>query len=98
MFEDDPEVEQHPDADEEQATQRIAKRLDLNIGTSLTERAEAASRGERAPRIVSHEGVRARFARYRRTNGYNAVINARQLVHLPMRPACWASASILWLQ
>jgi alkyl sulfatase BDS1-like metallo-beta-lactamase superfamily hydrolase len=40
--------------------------------------AEAESRGDRPPRVVSHEGVPARFARYRRTNGYNAVINARQ--------------------
>jgi alkyl sulfatase BDS1-like metallo-beta-lactamase superfamily hydrolase len=38
----------------------------------------ARGRGARAPRVVSHEGVPQRFARYEATNGYNAVINARQ--------------------
>jgi alkyl sulfatase BDS1-like metallo-beta-lactamase superfamily hydrolase len=39
---------------------------------------EAERRGDRPPRIVGHEALPARFARYRRTNGYNAVVNARQ--------------------
>ena len=38
----------------------------------------AENHGERAPRVISHEALPARFARYRQTNGYNAVINARQ--------------------
>jgi glyoxylase-like metal-dependent hydrolase (beta-lactamase superfamily II) len=37
--------------------------------------AEAASGG---PRVIAHEGVPARFDRYRLTAGYNAHINARQ--------------------
>ena len=40
--------------------------------------AEAATRGWMRPRIVGHRNVAARFARYRRTNAYNALINARQ--------------------
>ncbi len=39
---------------------------------------DAAERGHRRPRVVSHEAVTARFDRYALTNGYNAVINARQ--------------------
>ena len=39
---------------------------------------DAERRGDRPPRIVGHEALPARFARYRQTNGYNAVVNARQ--------------------
>jgi alkyl sulfatase BDS1-like metallo-beta-lactamase superfamily hydrolase len=39
---------------------------------------DARGRGEPRPRIVGHENVEERFARYRATNGYNAIINARQ--------------------
>lgn len=39
---------------------------------------EASDRGWPAPRVVAHEGVVARFDRYRRTAGYNGAINARQ--------------------
>ena len=39
---------------------------------------DAERRGDRPPRVVGHEALPDRFARYRRTNGYNAVINARQ--------------------
>ncbi len=39
---------------------------------------EAAASGERRPRVVAHEAVDARFARYDLTPGYNALINARQ--------------------
>ena len=40
--------------------------------------AEAAEHGWPAPRVVAHENVPRRFARYRLTRGYNGVINARQ--------------------
>lgn len=40
--------------------------------------AEAAERGWPAPAVVAHEGVPARFDRYRLTHGYNTVINRRQ--------------------
>jgi alkyl sulfatase BDS1-like metallo-beta-lactamase superfamily hydrolase len=39
---------------------------------------EAAGRGWARPRIAGHRNVRARFERYRRTAGYNGIINARQ--------------------
>ena len=40
--------------------------------------AEAAGRGVPAPRVIAHENVPRRFARYALTAGYNGVINARQ--------------------
>jgi glyoxylase-like metal-dependent hydrolase (beta-lactamase superfamily II) len=39
---------------------------------------EARERGWRPPRVVAHEDMPACFDRYRRTGGYNAVINSRQ--------------------
>jgi alkyl sulfatase BDS1-like metallo-beta-lactamase superfamily hydrolase len=48
--------------------------------------AEARERGWRRPRIVGHRNVAARFARYRRTNAYNALINARQFGIEPSWP------------
>jgi alkyl sulfatase BDS1-like metallo-beta-lactamase superfamily hydrolase len=39
---------------------------------------EAAARGALAPEVVGHENVAARFDRYELTDGYNAIINARQ--------------------
>jgi glyoxylase-like metal-dependent hydrolase (beta-lactamase superfamily II) len=39
---------------------------------------EAAAKGWPAPVVVAHEAVAARFGRYARTAGYNAVINQRQ--------------------
>jgi len=39
---------------------------------------EAEARGDARPEIVGHENVAERFARYELTDGYNAVINARQ--------------------
>ncbi len=39
---------------------------------------EADARGDTRPEIVGHENVAARFDRYELTDGYNAVINARQ--------------------
>ena len=38
----------------------------------------AKQRGEPRPRVVAHENLPPRFARYYKTNGYNAIINARQ--------------------
>lgn len=38
----------------------------------------ATAHGEPRPRVVAHENLPPRFARYDRTNGYNAIINARQ--------------------
>ncbi|MGH7753016.1 MAG: alkyl sulfatase dimerization domain-containing protein, partial [Gemmatimonadales bacterium] len=40
--------------------------------------ADAAARGQSRPRVVAHENVPLRFARYAETSGYNAVINRRQ--------------------
>jgi alkyl sulfatase BDS1-like metallo-beta-lactamase superfamily hydrolase len=48
--------------------------------------AEARERGWPRPRIVGHRNVAARFARYRRTNAYNALINARQFGIAPSWP------------
>jgi alkyl sulfatase BDS1-like metallo-beta-lactamase superfamily hydrolase len=48
--------------------------------------AEARERGWPRPRIVGHRNVAARFARYRRTNAYNALINARQFGIEPSWP------------
>ena len=39
---------------------------------------EARGRGWAPPRVIAHEAMPARFDRYRRTGGYNAVINSRQ--------------------
>ncbi len=39
---------------------------------------EADARADARPEIVGHENVAARFDRYELTDGYNAVINARQ--------------------
>jgi len=47
---------------------------------------EARERSWPRPRIVGHRNVAARFARYRRTNAYNALINARQFGIEPSWP------------
>ena len=39
---------------------------------------EARERGWAPPRVVAHEDMPSRFDRYRRTGGYNAIINSRQ--------------------
>ncbi|HEY8059720.1 MAG TPA: alkyl sulfatase dimerization domain-containing protein [Acidimicrobiales bacterium] len=39
---------------------------------------EAETRGDARPEIIGHENVAHRFDRYELTDGYNAVINARQ--------------------
>ena len=41
-------------------------------------RADAEARGAPRPRVIAHEGVLARFDRYRKTTGYNGIINLRQ--------------------
>lgn len=40
--------------------------------------ADAAARGTPRPKVVAHENVPARFARYRLTDGRNRIINERQ--------------------
>jgi alkyl sulfatase BDS1-like metallo-beta-lactamase superfamily hydrolase len=49
--------------------------------------AEAAEKGWPRPRIVAHRDVAARFDRYRATEGYNGLINARQF----SRASAWPS-------
>ena len=49
-----------------------------HVGGAQTFLDDARGRGEPRPRIVGHENVGDRFARYRATNGYNAIINTRQ--------------------
>jgi alkyl sulfatase BDS1-like metallo-beta-lactamase superfamily hydrolase len=49
-----------------------------HVGGSPAFLEDAKARGHPRPRFVSHERVRARLARYRRTAGWNARINARQ--------------------
>src|SRR5690348_13779220 len=39
---------------------------------------EAAKEGRPPPRVIAHQGVLARFDRYRLTAGYNSCINSRQ--------------------
>ncbi|GAB3311890.1 MBL fold metallo-hydrolase [Epidermidibacterium keratini] len=40
--------------------------------------AEAATSGSARPTVIAHDAVPARFDRYRRTAGYNTIINQRQ--------------------
>ena len=47
--------------------------------------AEASGKGWPRPKIVGHRNVAARFDRYKQTNGYNALVNARQF----SIPAVW---------
>ena len=49
-----------------------------HVGGAGAFMAEAEARGRPRPRIVGHAAVGRRFARYRRTNGYNLQINRRQ--------------------
>jgi alkyl sulfatase BDS1-like metallo-beta-lactamase superfamily hydrolase len=49
-----------------------------HVGGAHAFREEARQRGCPSPRVVGHENLPARFARYALTSGYNAVINARQ--------------------
>ena len=58
--------------------------------------AEARARGWPRPRIVGHRNVAARFARDRRTHGYNALINARQLGIAPSRPTDYDDPDVVY--
>lgn len=49
-----------------------------HVGGSGAFAADAHERGHSTPRVVGHEKVAPRFARYRDTSGYNRVINLRQ--------------------
>jgi alkyl sulfatase BDS1-like metallo-beta-lactamase superfamily hydrolase len=51
--------------------------IDHCFGVDLYE-AEAAERGWAPPRVVAHEKITDRFARYVETAGYNGIINQRQ--------------------
>ena len=58
--------------------------------------AEAREQGRPRPRIVGHRNVAARFARYRRTNGYNALINARQFGIAPSWPMDYDDPDVVY--
>jgi alkyl sulfatase BDS1-like metallo-beta-lactamase superfamily hydrolase len=58
--------------------------------------AEACERGWSRPRIVGHRNVAARFARYRRTNAYNALINARQFGIPPRWPMDYDDPDVVY--
>lgn len=49
-----------------------------HVGGSGAFAADADNRGQARPRVVGHEALPPRFARYRDTSGYNRVINLRQ--------------------
>jgi alkyl sulfatase BDS1-like metallo-beta-lactamase superfamily hydrolase len=49
-----------------------------HVGGSCAFVDDAARNGARRPRFVAQENVRARFARYRLTDGWNLIINYRQ--------------------
>ncbi len=49
-----------------------------HVGGSGAVVADAARLGHRRPRVVGHDNVAPRMQRYRDTNGYNVIINARQ--------------------
>ena len=49
-----------------------------HVGGSGAFAADADANGHGVPRVVGHEKVAPRFARYRSTSGYNRVINLRQ--------------------
>ncbi len=54
-----------------------------HVGGSGAFIADGAARGHQRPTFLGHEAIKARFARYRQTNGYNQVINARQFGGVP---------------
>jgi len=49
-----------------------------HVGGSGAFRADARERGHPAPRVVGHENLPARLARYEQTDGWNLAINVRQ--------------------
>jgi alkyl sulfatase BDS1-like metallo-beta-lactamase superfamily hydrolase len=58
--------------------------------------AEARERGWPRPQIVGHRNVAARFDRYRRTNAYNALINARQFGIAPSWPMDYDEPDVVY--
>jgi glyoxylase-like metal-dependent hydrolase (beta-lactamase superfamily II) len=57
---------------------------------------EARERGWPRPSIVGHRNVAARFARYRRTHAYNALINARQFGTTPAWPTDYDEPDVVY--
>jgi glyoxylase-like metal-dependent hydrolase (beta-lactamase superfamily II) len=53
-----------------------------HVGGSAAFVAHAEQAEARRPRFVAHENVRARFARYRQTSGWNRIINFRQFAEV----------------
>ena len=49
-----------------------------HVGGSVDFGADAQNRGHQAPRVVAHKNVQRRFDRYRYTDQWNRLINARQ--------------------
>ncbi len=49
-----------------------------HVGGAAAFVANAEELGHRAPRFVGHENLPPRFTRYRLTDGYNSIVNARQ--------------------
>jgi len=49
-----------------------------HVGGSPAFAADAATRGHRPPHVIGHDNVARRFERYRLTNNWNVLINARQ--------------------
>ncbi|MBK9181016.1 MAG: MBL fold metallo-hydrolase [Acidimicrobiales bacterium] len=49
-----------------------------HVGGSAALVADGRTRGHADPRVIGHENVGPRLARYQRTNGWNLAINARQ--------------------
>ncbi len=55
-----------------------------HVGGSSAIAAEAEQTGHELPEVIGHENLPIRLSRYRATNGYNKVINARQFGGLPV--------------
>ena len=58
--------------------------------------AQAREQGWPRPHIIGHRNVAARFARYRQTNGYNALINARQFGIAPTWPMDYDDPDVVY--
>jgi len=58
--------------------------------------AQAREQGWRRPYIIGHRNVAARFARYRQTNGYNALINTRQFGIAPTWPMDYDDPDVVY--
>ncbi len=55
-----------------------------HVGGSRAFAQDAKSSGRPLPRVIAHENLNPRLQRYRATNGYNKVINARQFGGSPV--------------